>query len=117
MPQIIPLEPSVAYYQFGTTLDQTPCIFDVHWNSVDEAWYFDILDTEEVPIIHGVKIVLGVHLGRRSTHAIFQQGVLVASDLSGKGIDATYDDIGQRVELRYYTNFEVVATLKQQGVG
>ena len=117
MPQILPLEPSVAFYQFGTTLDQLPCIIDARWNSRDNAWYLDFFDTEEIPIAFGVKAILGVHLGRRLTHEIFRQGVLVAADLSGKGIDATYDDIGQRVELRYYTNFEVMATLKQQGLG
>ena len=117
MPQILPLTPSVARYQFATVLAGIPCVIDARWNSRDNAWYLDIADTEETPIINGMKVVLGVHLGRRAVHDLFTKGVFVAADLTGDGIDATYDDFGQRVEIRYYTNFEMMAELKDQGVG
>lgn len=115
MPQIIPFVPSEPHYRFSTVVDGIPCIFEVRWNSRDEAWYFDILNTEEQPIASGVKIVLGVHLGRRYSHPLFNNGVFVATDTSGQSRDATLDDLGTRVQVRHYTNFEIVAELRRQG--
>ncbi len=117
MPQIIPLIPSEPHYDFATVIDGIPCIFEVRWNSRDEAWYFDVFDSERKAIASGIKIVLGVHLGRRYSHPLFDNGVFVAYDLSGSRTDARFDDIGTRVQLRHYTEFEIAATLKQQGSG
>jgi hypothetical protein len=97
----IPLVPSIGSYRFGTAIDTVPYLFDVRWNTRDQAWYLDVLETDETPIVRGVKIVLGAYLGRRSNHPLFKNGVLVASDTSGATRDATFDDLGTRVKLQY----------------
>ena len=107
----IPLQPSIPRYRLSTSLDGVPYIFDVHWNDRDQAWYFDLLEVDESPIIHGVKVVLGTYLGRRSTHQFFRDGVLVVTDLSGEGRDAGLDDLGARVQMVRYSALEV-ATLR-----
>lgn len=99
---IIPFEPSIGHYRFSTTISNTEYIFDVRWNSRDSAWYFDLLEFDETPIIMGVKIVLGTYLGRRCTHALFYNGVFVAIDTSNEGREAGFDDLGTRVTIRYY---------------
>ena len=112
MPQILPIEPGEPHTQTWTVIDGTPVLFELRWNARDAAWYFDLYDQEEVRIMSGVKVVLGVHLGRQSTHPLTRKGVFVAIDLSGEARDATFDDIGTRVQIRHYTVAEVVATMQ-----
>jgi hypothetical protein len=107
MIQQLPLIPSEPNYRVGTVLDVTPVILDVHWNGRDAAWFMDIMTETEVPIVMGVKIVLGTLLGGRTSSQEFPLGVLVAADLSGEGRDATLDDLGTRVLVYFYTPDEI----------
>lgn len=107
MPRQLPLIPSVARYDFATVLAGTTFVFEVYWNERDAAWYFDLLAEDETPIRYGVKILLGSPLGRRSVSPLFPQGVLLASDLSGEERDATFDDLGVRVVVYFFTADEL----------
>ncbi len=105
----IPFAPSIPYYRFSTTIEDVEYIFDVRWNSRTAAWYFDVLEFDETPIISGVKIVLGMYLGRRSTHRLFHTGVFVAVDTTRQHQEAGFDDISTRVVVRRYAVEEVMA--------
>src|SRR3990172_3141789 len=111
MPSILPFIPSVAFYRFGTVLDGDPYIFDVRWNSRDAAWFFDLFELDETPIILGVKVVLGAYLGRTANHPLMNAGVIVARDVDGKDVEAGFDDIGTHVEVRRYTLTEISAEI------
>ncbi len=109
MPTIIPFEPSNARYRFGTSLGSFHVWFDVHYNSRDRAWYFDLRDdTDDAVIIAGVKVVLGVNFGRRSAHPLFKSNLLRAIDTTRSGRDATFDDLGTRVQVLHYTLDELL---------
>ena len=60
-------------------------------------------------MIIGVKVVLGTYLGRSCAHPLFTEGVFVAIDTTNKHAEATYDDLGTRVEVWYYTTDEVAS--------
>ena len=109
MPKLIPLIPLEGFYRFSTTLESVDYIFDVRWNDRDSAWYFDLLDADENMIRAGCKIILGASPGRRSAHADFPSGAFVVEDTSGEGVEATYEDLGVRVVMRYYTAAEVLS--------
>lgn len=109
--QQIPFTPGDPSYEFETQLGSETVRFVVYWNSRDEAWYFDLRSADNRPIAHGIKIVLGVPLGRRVAHPIFRRGMLVAIDVSGTGRDATLDDLGVRVRVVYMTGFEYAALI------
>lgn len=100
--QQLPFVGSVAFQEFGTALAGIPYIFRLRWNTRDAAWYFDLFDANRSPIVSGIKIVLGVELGRRTTDARMPPGVLWASDLSNQGLDATFDDLGTRVIVYFF---------------
>ncbi len=108
MATFIPFVPGMVNYRLVTTIDGVTYIFDTRWNARDAAWYFDLLEEDETPIIYGVKVVLGTYLGRRSTHSFFRGGVLAAWDTSGQDLDAGIDDLGSRVQLVHYSALEVV---------
>jgi len=109
MPQLLPLIPSVPSYRVATTLAGTQYVLDVRWNGRAAAWYMDLLQEDTTPIALGIKIVLGRFIGIRVTDPAFPPGIIMASDLSGAGIDATLDDIGTRVAVYFYTLEEINA--------
>jgi hypothetical protein len=99
MSDIIPFVPGKHNYELGVLLSGKKYIFDVHWNDRDQAWYFDLRNEDNSPILLGVKVVIDVVLGRRSTHEFFTTHMLVAVDTSGKRIDAGIGDLGGRVQV------------------
>lgn len=111
--QIIPCQPGVPNYDMTVTLDGTAYKFRLLWNNtaVDEGWYLDVSTDDDEPILVGMRIVLGVAIGRTSTHALFQSGALMAYDLSGKHLDPGFDDLGLRVELRWHTTAQLLAAV------
>lgn len=111
MPVQLPFDSEDPFYRVGATLDDITYVFDVYWNGRDAAWYFDILDTSEIPIRSGVKIALGTPLNLRSSDPRRPTGLLTAVDLSGAGKDAGIDDLGARVVVMYFTLAEIEAGL------
>lgn len=100
--QQLPFQGGLAFQTFGTTLLSTNYVINQRWNTRDGAWYFDLLDQDESVIVAGIKIVLGVELGRRTTDSRMPKGIFWAADLSGEGRDATLDDLGTRVVVYFY---------------
>jgi hypothetical protein len=114
----IPVIPSTPWYRLTTSLVDVPYIFDFRWNARDLAWYFDLFEIDEKPIVYGVKVVLGVPLARRVKHDLIRCGAFVARDLTRQWRDATYDDFGTRVQLHYYTAQNVIAAARRNvGLG
>jgi hypothetical protein len=109
MPQMLPLVPLIPHYRVGTELAGIQYLLDVRWNERDSAWYLSLMAEDETPIRMGMKIVLGTMLGVRSAHPLFPPGAFMASDLSGKGRDATLTDLGTRVVVYFFTNDELNA--------
>ena len=107
MPIQIPLIPNEFNYTVSTVLGDDEYIFDVRWNGRDSAWYFDLYDVAGDLIRAGIKIVLGTPLGARVSDARFPDGLFLASDLSNTGVDAAYEDLGERVVLFFYENSEL----------
>lgn len=99
---VIPVVPSIANYSFETYIEDVQYTFGVRWNERDGFWYLDVTDADGYPIVRGERIVLNAYIGRKSTHPLFRNGVLAAIETSGSMLDATFDDLGIRVELRYY---------------
>lgn len=111
MASYLPFIPSDPNYQFQCSLDDQTYTFDVRWNNRDQAWYFDMLDSDGKAIILGVKIVLGTFLGRKSAHPFFSNNVLVAIDSTLTNQDATLDDLGTRVFVKHMTLPEYVGSV------
>lgn len=109
MPQVIPLIPSEPYYSFSMGLDDLTFTFDVRWNSRGEFWVFDLYDSEGEAVQHGNVIMLGNFPLWRVSKANKPSGMFAVVDLSEEGTDATFDDIGTRVALYYYSREEFLA--------
>lgn len=113
MPAQLPIDAESPNYRLSTTLDGQSVIFDLRWNSREEAWFLNLLDNDETPIVEGIKVILGMFLGRRTTSERMLPGRLVVEDLSGQNLDATIDDLGTRVIIYYFTEAELEAELDE----
>lgn len=103
----IPFIPGENNYELTVPLGGDRVVFQVRWNSTDNdhagAWYFDIFAEDGSVIAVDIKVVLGVNLGRRSSHPFFARHILRAIDTTGKGKEAAYDDLGRRVQVVHAT--------------
>lgn len=111
MPEILPFVPEQATYEFSTGLGGEEFVFNVRWNGRDEAWFIDILASDRTQILSGIKIVCGTLLGDRNTDPRFPNGVLQAIDLSGDQLDATFEDLGIRVVIYFFSDEELDAII------
>lgn len=106
---IVPLRPSLASYSFNTTVENVVYVFELLWCEYDSSWYLSVFTELNVPICTGIRLVLGIALGRRCLHPLFQTGVFVMVDLTGKGREATFEDLGVRVQMRRYSLDQILA--------
>lgn len=97
MPVSIPFLQSDTNYTLVCPIDDEQILFDVRWNSRDEAFYFDMYESDDTIIALNIKVVVGIPLGRRSGHSFFDEHVMTAVDTSGEGRDPGFDDLGTRV--------------------
>lgn len=118
MALVIPFSSINPISKFSTTLDGVQYGLRARWNSRDNydpitktslgAWYIDIADSTEA-IATGIKVTLGVFLGRQFNHPLFRESVLAAVDLSGKGREPGIDDFGTRVQVVRLSIAEVLS--------
>lgn len=108
---LIQVEQSNPDYTMGVVLDTNHFIMHIYWNDRQLAWFFDMLQPDQTPIINGVKVVLGQYLGRTAQVPPFTTGVIGAVDTSGSGLDAGFDDLGSRVVLVYVPVLDLLANI------
>jgi len=111
MPDVLAFVPSSPNQRRTFAIDGAAYHFDARWNAAEGAWYLDILEEDETPIVNGAKLTVGTFLGARSTHPIFNMSAFVAVDTGGRDADPGLDDLGARVEVRRYTAEEIMATV------
>lgn len=107
MPEQLPLVPSIPAYSVGTTLGGTVYLLDVKWNARDGAWYLSISAEDGTVLTSGIKVVLGAFLGGRSADTRMPDGLMLAQDLTGRGVDAGFDDLGAGVVVNFWTRAEL----------
>jgi len=108
MAEAIPFLPGVPHQSLECTINGVTRIFEARWNTRDDSWYLNVLEVDEEPILMGIKLRLGVEMGRSCTHELFASGAraLVAIDFSGRAQEAGLDDLGTRVAVVYFTEVD-----------
>jgi hypothetical protein len=95
----IPFPTSQSNVTLAVPIEDQEVLFDLRWNSRDQAWYADMYESDDTIICLNIKIVLGVNLGRRSQHEFFDTYKIVVIDTTNSGTDAGFDDLNSRVLL------------------
>ena len=110
MSVIVPFKEFPSFVQ-NVVLDNIVLNFKLVWNGRDDAWVMDILDSDNSPILQGIKIVNGWELIQRYTDIRLPLGALMVVSLRGDeeviGRDSMIDDYN----LIYFTEAEVNASV------
>ena len=106
MATIIQVRPSVPDQEFSSILGGKVYRFRVRWNRKAARWSMSVSEENGTAIVSGVALVLGAYLGRRSVHPLFRDGILTLWDTNKTQIEPGLDDLGARVQLRYFTRDE-----------
>lgn len=97
------------FFTLRTVLDGQEFFLDVGWNQREGRWYLGMSDQDETVVFAPRKLVADWDLLRTIADARAPRGALIATDLSGQGLDPGFSDLGVRVVLTYFTADEVVA--------
>ena len=108
MAEFIPFDPSIPHQRLEVSILNTPIIIDARWNPRDEAFYLDLFDVDETPIIRSIKVVLGVDFFHRSSYPLFVGRSLFAIDTSGTGVECGIDDLGGRIQIAFFNERDVL---------
>jgi hypothetical protein len=107
--QVIELE---AYpdHEFRTDLGETEFLIRLHYLERFDTWLFDLLDSDETPIVEGLAVVLGKPLLSQLVDARRPEGDLVFTALGPITNDLPgFEDFTARVVLHYLTAEEITA--------
>ena len=88
------------HYDFDVELDGRIYNLEMKWNERDSTWFMTMSDSEESPIVSGVRLVVDWDLLRTCVDARRPPGTLMAVDSTGEGYPSLAD-LGSRVQLVY----------------
>ena len=110
MAYTVPCDPTLTHYDMQITLDEVTYTLEFRWNNRAGAWMMHITTEGGEPILMGTRIVIDMPLGKRSTDARMPKGVFIAVDTSERKQDPGMSDLGDRVQLLYFTASELPIT-------
>lgn len=91
---------------FTTQLGDTKYDFQVVFNERSGVWMLDISDnTTKTPLLTSLALVLGQELFEPYNLNI---GRLLVVDTSNQSLEATFDDMGDRVKVYWFSDDEVL---------
>jgi len=103
----IPTRSDLKHYTLQVTLEEVTYTLEFRWNVRLAAWFMDVQDLNgTTTLIAGLRLVANWPLAAYKTGRR-PPGAFVAIDTSGKGIDPGADDLGDRVQLRYFSSTDL----------
>ena len=110
----IPTDTNLSFWQQITTLDGTDFQLEFRYNQREDVYYLSISLTDGTALATGIKLVSNYRLLQAYSSSLMPPGELIAvasgADDSPAGLGEL--GLGQRVELTYYTQAEMVAAGK-----
>ena len=110
MSVIIPFKNLPSFIE-NVTLDDIILNFKFVWNGRDNAWYMNISDSVNSPILQGIKIINSWELIIRFTDIRLPQGAILVVSLRGDEQVIGRDDMVDNYKLVYMTEDEVDAAI------
>ena len=100
----IPIESGVPSQTLKVDLEGNTYNFRIIYNSRTGVWTFDLTDEDDVDLVSGVAMVLGASLIGQFNLGI---GALAMVEQGATGLDATADDLGERILLVHLTEEDI----------
>lgn len=97
----LPVRSDIPAYQFQIELEGTTYFFDFEWNERADCWTMDISNSDEVLLIAGIKLTCGFSLLEKFIIDGLPLGDFLLLDTTGKNLDPSANELGNRVLLMY----------------
>ena len=110
MSLVIPFKSFPSFIE-NITLDNIVLNFKFIWNGRDNAWYMDISDAINDPILQSIKVVNGWELINKYTDIRLPQGALLVVSLKGDEEIISRNDMIDNYNLVYLTEEELNASV------
>lgn len=109
MSVIIPAGDGVSpYFDLQVVLEGVTYTLEFRWNVRLGAWFMNIYDADgTTAILVGIRLVANYMLGAYNVGYGGPPGGFAAFDTSGQGLDPGLEELGDRVQLIYYTAAEL----------
>lgn len=101
----LPITNEKYNYQFDIILDGKKYFFSFNYNIRVDSWFMDIADSNEVPIVQGLLLFLGLDLLDQYSDERLPQGNLFIVNNKEDFVEATEENFGVDVKL-YYNEVE-----------
>ena len=88
-------------HKYNLILDNETFTLEYHYNARADRWIMHVFDIEDVPVRHGVRLVVGIDLLRRVTLATKPQGEITIVDTTGADIEPDLNTLGEEPQVRY----------------
>jgi len=88
-------------HKYNIQLDGETFTLEFHRNARADRWNMTVLDVEQVPVRHGVRLVTGIDLLQRVALETKPPGELTVVDTTGAHTEPTETSLGQECQLRY----------------
>ncbi len=105
--QVIPCRANLTHYTIQVTLDGATYTLEFRYSGREDCYYLSVMTEDDSPLMMGCKVVANYPLANRITDPRKWPGALFALDTSGAHKDPAYQDLGDRVQLIYYTADEL----------
>lgn len=107
MSEVIPFFTQFANFREEVILDNISFLFDFTFNERSGQWNLSILQTDETPIMFGIKLVLAYSLFDQFVHLALPPGELFCIDTTEQEIEVNRTNLGDTIELVYIPEAEV----------
>lgn len=95
-------------YRFQVELEANIYFFELRYNTRMQRWLMDIEDKDKITIVQGIPILTEIFLLSNFVDDRLPPGFIIAIDESGKGKQATRQELGNDVKLLYITSDEAI---------
>lgn len=103
----LPCQSTLPHFTFQCDLDGVTYGFEFEWNERVGAWFMSIYDVNGTPLLSSLRVVVGFPLAARSRYmTAMPPGAFVATDTSGQNQDPGLSDLGNRVQILYFSTVE-----------
>lgn len=106
---LIPLDSVRAFSTQKIDLVDATFRIDMAWNGRDETWWMNLYTEQGDAIVVGTPLVPDWDLLGRYRDSRLPAGHFFAVDTSGAGLPPGRNDLGDRVQLVFFTDEEVAA--------
>jgi hypothetical protein len=99
---------NTPYWEQNIILDNTPYILSANFNIRDNNWYINLLTNDNIALITGKKLILGIDILNNVYNESRPEGYLLVVPINDVVEEVTRDNMGIEIELIYINRNEIL---------